>query len=450
MTRKVKIISILSLLVVCLYAGWEFIIIGQTSHRYYSYSIGEGRNDGIKRLYCGTSSAEVLELSFEDGEWEMKSCGKANNLSFCNISTVTVGDGRGDGVNRIYAAVQDGYVYEYSYENEQWKVEKVGGASNWVTGGADVGIPRNDGVMRVVGAGYTSTREFTWNGNDWDELIICPGNIDFWAVNIDDGRGDGLNRIYSSDGHQSNNCIREYSWNGTEYTEMQLNAPNQMIKTAIGPARNDGKNRVYGAGRFGHVYEFTWENDQWNMIDIQDETSPLLSRYGLEVGMEDDGKYYVYSTAQSGDTRRHSYLNNQWEEEIVESVTGATVNIGFGDARNDGKQRLYIAAIGKTYECFPPEVYIGEQAIPKGIDLKNYPNPFNPETQISFEIYENSDVSMMIYNSKGQIIDKLYNGMLNSGYHEFTFDGSNLVSGVYYCKIYIGKVEYTRAMNLVK
>lgn len=81
---------------------------------------------------------------------------------------------------------------------------------------------------------------------------------------------------------------------------------------------------------------------------------------------------------------------------------------------------------------------------------QNYPNPFNPKTTIVFELYQDSYVEVTIYNLEGQEIKKLYEGNLNKGEHQLTFDASNLPSGVYLYNISTPDYSQTKKMIFAK
>ena len=81
---------------------------------------------------------------------------------------------------------------------------------------------------------------------------------------------------------------------------------------------------------------------------------------------------------------------------------------------------------------------------------QNYPNPFNPTTQISYSIPKDGFVSLKVYNSLGQQVASLVNGIVKSGTHEVTFNGANLASGVYYYRVEAGESIAVKKMMLIK
>ncbi len=87
--------------------------------------------------------------------------------------------------------------------------------------------------------------------------------------------------------------------------------------------------------------------------------------------------------------------------------------------------------------------------------LRNYPNPFNPETQISFIVPKAGKGELSIFNLKGQRVRTLYHGLLNSGYHSFVWDGKNNAgdltsSGMYFIKIEVEGKFQTHKIVLMK
>jgi hypothetical protein len=80
----------------------------------------------------------------------------------------------------------------------------------------------------------------------------------------------------------------------------------------------------------------------------------------------------------------------------------------------------------------------------------NYPNPFNPATTIKFDIPENTDVKIKVFDMTGKMLRELFNSSLPAGTYETNFDASSFASGIYYFRIEAGKFNETKKMILVK
>jgi hypothetical protein len=99
-------------------------------------------------------------------------------------------------------------------------------------------------------------------------------------------------------------------------------------------------------------------------------------------------------------------------------------------------------------------------SIPKSFDLRqNFPNPFNPQTTISFDIQgedgELSPAHLRIYDVRGKLVRTLFEGDLRSGNYQFTWDGRNdsdqsLPSGIYVYRLAVDDWSSVRKMILVK
>lgn len=89
--------------------------------------------------------------------------------------------------------------------------------------------------------------------------------------------------------------------------------------------------------------------------------------------------------------------------------------------------------------------------IPENFGLhQNYPNPFNPSTKITFDIAENSNVTISIYDITGKLVSQVFNRDLNAGSYEINFNAAALSSGVYFYTISAGSFRETKKMTLIK
>ena len=81
---------------------------------------------------------------------------------------------------------------------------------------------------------------------------------------------------------------------------------------------------------------------------------------------------------------------------------------------------------------------------------QNFPNPFNPTTNISYNLENDGFVNLTVYDLSGREVATLVNGHLNAGPHEVTFDATGLTSGIYFYKLTAGEYSSMHKMVLMK
>jgi len=98
-----------------------------------------------------------------------------------------------------------------------------------------------------------------------------------------------------------------------------------------------------------------------------------------------------------------------------------------------------------------PDSFISDTEIPREFKLySNYPNPFNPVTNIKFDLLKDVQVSIKIYDIVGREVKTLVNEFKTAGRYSVTFSGFDFASGVYYYSIKAGEFEQVRKMILLK
>jgi len=86
---------------------------------------------------------------------------------------------------------------------------------------------------------------------------------------------------------------------------------------------------------------------------------------------------------------------------------------------------------------------------------QNHPNPFNPDTSISFSLQNSGTVILEVYNLKGQKISTIVNKFLPSGNHKFEWNGNDnygnkVSSGIYLYRLNMDNQAETKKMILLK
>jgi hypothetical protein len=121
--------------------------------------------------------------------------------------------------------------------------------------------------------------------------------------------------------------------------------------------------------------------------------------------------------------------------------------IAENDGYEDYKNWVYVGVYENEWEY----VAIGKEIMPSAFTLKqNYPNPFNPITQIQYEMKSPGQVNMELFDIRGAKVRTLINENKPEGSYEFTFDGSQLSSGVYFYRMTANGFTKTRKLVLMK
>jgi hypothetical protein len=80
----------------------------------------------------------------------------------------------------------------------------------------------------------------------------------------------------------------------------------------------------------------------------------------------------------------------------------------------------------------------------------NYPNPFNPSTEIAFTLAAAGRTEVLVYDLLGREVARVVDGVLTEGMHRKTWDATGLSSGVYLCRLVSGKSVATRKLVLLR
>jgi hypothetical protein len=455
-------LKFLFLLIITLFsvvpAQWRAVRVGDTpgGQRPYCVCVGDGRNDGKERVYVTSPDNHIYEWSYyPDSGWICSDIGEGAPDHHGMIG-VTVGQGRNDGINRVYGGHANRWLYEFTYSAGQWLKDSLNPSNTSVFFGVQVGDGRNDGVKRVYGFGGSAIqgREYTWDGSGdtWTMKTASQPHY-VWYFDIGDGRNDGIKRIYGEHYQGLLNTagpsvLIENTWAGTAFSENQI-ASHSAVITRVGQGRNDGINRVYVAATGDHVYEYTYNAGNWEELDICPD-APYLTRCGLVIGKaQSDGHIRVYSTGirPYGDIREHTWDGSQWTDTVIDAVTMATTHLALGPGRGDDTMRLYGGDFyGAIWEFTHPSPYVAsveEVAATfrlRPIRATAIPNPLVRNTVISYSLEKAGMTKIDIYNLSGQLVRNLLNIYHQPDSYQTVWDtrdnfGKALSAGVYLCRM---------------
>lgn len=131
----------------------------------------------------------------------------------------------------------------------------------------------------------------------------------------------------------------------------------------------------------------------------------------------------------------------------------------FGDNLNDAIEFYFEELSGtslKKQVSLPAMQAASLDLLPQAFKLyPNFPNPFNPETRIQFDLPKAAEVELRIYNALGQLVRTLVEQPYRAGSFTVTWDGRDhagllLPSGLYFYKMKAGKFQAQRKLLLLK
>lgn len=225
--------------------------------------------------------------------------------------------------------------------------------------------------------------------------------------------------------------VVDYYLEGENYVRPQITWNHNMEPDMI---RNDSTKRykIWRATQTTLAYIPT-NYTLLKILDIDKDSSPsyidtsIIALGSGWPGMGEQIQYPVRYTVQAIDN---------YQDSSVRSDFGSIIGI-----RNCG-----IACASTEYN-----ISFNETELPDEYSVsQNFPNPFNPTTNIKYSIPQDNYVSIKIYNLLGKEVMNLINDFKKAGSYSISFDGSNLPSGVYYYKIKAGEFVQIRKMVLIK
>ncbi len=165
----------------------------------------------------------------------------------------------------------------------------------------------------------------------------------------------------------------------------------------------------------GFVYD---ENDN----PIEGATVNVVGANSERLALTNEAGYYILRNIPEG-THDVTYWAEGYEEYTEQGIQVTlgqlvSVDVNLGLVANDDVEDVRYAT----------EI------------IGNYPNPFNPETNISFSLSESSNAELTVYNVKGQKVIKLVDKYLNEGKHTITWNGKDssgidVSTGVYFYRL---------------
>ncbi len=296
----------------------------------------------------------------------------------------------------------------------------------------------------------------------WDTQGVCIDEVNhtsiFDAIETPDGLGILYRRSYDSDHRLHFQIVHEdgsLQWDGSLliddmdwYSEGRI----EMIDDDFYAFYSTSDS--LRAACFNTEGEFLWETPLANAY--RPEIATASTPDGILVAYDPD----MYDT--TGVFLQHVRVNgNAWNEPVIvcDESGGSHLQISqTPDSKYfiswlDNRNRAYLPYVQcfdySTHEVDPVDVLAFSPS------LSNYPNPFNPETTISYSIPQKGRVKIEVFNVRGQKVTTLVNESQEAGNHSVVWNGRDksdkaCSSGIYFYRLETGSHTKTRKMLLLQ
>jgi hypothetical protein len=300
-----------------------------------------------------------------------------------------------------------------------------------------------------------------WDGTDWHSL---SSGINGTVYAICSYKGElyiAGNFVYA--GEKLANGIAK--WNGIEWE-------------TVGDGIHGSGQTIYSLCVFR---DELWAGGSFTIIDSK-PTKNLARFNGYSwMGCTSGAEGYICSGNAAYITRMKEYNNSLYVIGMFTSIGGVNANkiaryngdfwcpVEYGSDLRPKNLEVYnnkLIINGDFYSISgqgfgniagynPPEVYTNIQSSYNSAKQnfmlsQNYPNPFNPTTEIRFECSKAGYLKLEVYNLNGQQVAELVNGYLEAGLHEYTFNGADLSSGLYFYRLTSGTNTEAKKMLMIK
>ena len=338
-------------------------------------------------------------------------------------------------------------------------------------------------------AGGSGIQGVKISGND--SLAIINGYLNFWVVRTYTGQiiYTGSVNPSSNNGTQSpqgisgngnviatinyNGYVRVYQWSGSTYNflwqhqeppgtyynwmsavDVNYNGTMVVVGTLnfITSSSYDGKVKLFSvAGGSNPVMKYSGCGDEVNSVEFSKNGNIFSAASWGSYSNPTVKNLLIFKTSHTDSIPLFS-VNSSGSFFCTSISDDGTTVIGSGKAvhaRNFGSGGILYNVFVDTAETtgieknnnHVPNVYKLEQ---------NFPNPFNPSTQINYDIPIDGMVKLAVYDIMGREIEQLVNSFHTPGRYSVIFNAENLSSGLYFYKLETTGFTDTKKMTLVK
>ncbi len=333
----------------------------------------------------------------------------------------------------LVASFQDIWRFDAVDGHTVWHAPRVGSVS-----GSCGGARHGDGfyVLDAVPGGHALKKFAVDTGAFLYQSPVMPGflcQVTPWVA------PDGKILVNRAENSPSNDFY--YSWTDTG---------EQLVKNWQ-VAGFGGAFAEHAVGADGSVYAIIGGN---RLARLDGENGAVLNAIPLpsaltnvHMAIDAEGRLFL---SNSGFATGHVYVFSADLQTLLWDVAMPNINIGGPAIGQHGT--LVLCGTGTNLRAYRTEdlTSVDPLVALRESGLQAAPNPFNPATTIAFELAAGGSVRVDVYDIRGGLVRTLVDGTLAAGRHEVRFDGADLPSGTYVCRLVGPGGAQTSRLTLVK
>ncbi len=408
----------------------------------------------IGRLYPNMPPPSIIRYAFWNGtDWEISMVDQSNiTYPVADVTSIAI-----DSNNHPHISYTgddgDSYCLKYAvWTGTYWDLQVVDYESGRVG---------EFNSLKLDSLGYPHISYYdnygdclkyaSWNGQTWEIEIVSNGLA--WGTSLELDSNDNPCIAYYGDG----NNLNYVKWNGTGwdfYFVEYFGGNVGSIDISLKLDSQDFPHIIYYRDS-GDMRYARWDGSDWIITTIGENYAGAFN--SLVLDSQDFPHIAYYQALGSNWNLWYKYWDgSNWHNEVVNQPMGGGWYCRIALDNQEHPRIAYFDQNAYDLEYASPIIPVGiDDEMTTSIEnasfiLNNYPNPFNPQTTISYALPKSSKASLKIYNIKGQLVETLVNEFQQAGNYSVVWNAEDISSGIYFYRITAGDFKDTKKCVILK
>lgn len=421
------------------YRHYMSLALDDLDHPHIAYFIG--------RPPGGIPPPSTIRYAFWNGaDWEITMVDQSHRTQFAGETCSLELDDSGRPHICYLGDESSRYCLKYAlWTGTYWDIQVVDNESGWVGEFCSLeldslGYPH----ISYYDKYYDCLKYASWDGEAWDIEVVLYGFG--WCTSLQLDSLDYPCIAHYGEGHN----LDYVRWNGTGWDFHNVdNFGGNVGSIDISLALDSQCYPHITYYMFNNTLRYAkWDGSDWIITTVVGNYGGAYSWLVLD---SQDYPHIVYYQALGNNWNVwYKYWDGSiWHNEVVNEPLGGGWNCRIALDSHEYPRICYYDQNNVSIDYASPRIEAGleDETTPRADNvsalLDNHPNPFNPTTTVSFALEENAEVSLEVYNVRGQLVRTLVEDRLDTGLHRAVWNGRNengmqLGSGMYFYRLNVG------------